>query len=167
VSKSVLVGYATIHGSTKEVAEAIAETLRESGLEVAFQPLREVRDLAGYSAVVVGAPLYMFKWHKDARRFLSRHREALGKMPVAVFALGPINNVEKEFTDARGMLGKALEKFPWLKPVEIALFGGKLDPAHFRFPYNLIPAMNKMPASDIRDWDAIHAWASGLVEKFR
>ena len=41
----VLVGYATQYGSTKEVAEAIAETLRENGLEVDLQPLNKVRTL--------------------------------------------------------------------------------------------------------------------------
>ncbi|HZD60636.1 MAG TPA: flavodoxin domain-containing protein [Anaerolineae bacterium] len=83
----VLVGYATRYGSTQEVAEAIAETLREGGLTVDIRPMREVRTLAGHSAVVLGAPLIMSHWHKDALRFLSRHREALMERPVAVFAL--------------------------------------------------------------------------------
>jgi menaquinone-dependent protoporphyrinogen oxidase len=95
MSDSVLVAYATSYGSTLEVAEAVAATLRERGLEVDIQPMRQVRTLAGYSAVVLGAPLYMFRWHKDARRFLSRHRQALTKHPpesirVAIFALGPL-----------------------------------------------------------------------------
>lgn len=45
----VLVGYATRYGSTQEVAEAVATTLRECGLEVDIQPLSKVRTLAGYS----------------------------------------------------------------------------------------------------------------------
>jgi menaquinone-dependent protoporphyrinogen oxidase len=40
---SVLVAYATRYGSTKEVAEAISQTLGESGLAVDLQPLRDVR----------------------------------------------------------------------------------------------------------------------------
>jgi hypothetical protein len=35
------------------------------------------------------------------------------------------------------------------------------------FPYNLIPALKQMPASDIRDWPAIRAWASGLAAQFQ
>ncbi len=42
MSTSVLVAYATRYGSTKEVAEAIAQTLGESGLAVDLQPLRDV-----------------------------------------------------------------------------------------------------------------------------
>jgi menaquinone-dependent protoporphyrinogen oxidase len=90
MSDSTLVAYATSYGSTREVAEAVAATLREHGLEVDIQPMRQVRTLAGYSAVVLGAPLYMFRWHKDARRFLSRNRQALTELPVAIFALGPL-----------------------------------------------------------------------------
>ena len=89
MSGKVLVGYATQYGSTKEVAEAIAETLRESGLEADLQPLSKVRTLESYSAVVLGAPLIMFHWHRDAINFLSRHRIALSERPVAIFALGP------------------------------------------------------------------------------
>jgi flavorubredoxin len=39
---SVLVAYATRHGSTQEVAEADAATLRECGLEVDIQPMRQL-----------------------------------------------------------------------------------------------------------------------------
>src|SRR5215469_569468 len=70
MSASILVAYATRYGSTQEVAEAIAATLRERGLAVDIQPMRDVRSLDQYRAVVLGAPLYMFHWHKDAIHFL-------------------------------------------------------------------------------------------------
>ena len=167
MSQSILVAYATTHGSTAEVAETVAETLREAGFAADARPARDVRNLAEYAAVVLGAPLYMFRWHKDARRFLSRHRGALTQKPVAVFALGPFNNEESEFQGAREQLDKALAKYPWLSPVAIEVFGGKFDPAGLRFPYNLIPAMKQMPVTDIRDWEAIRAWASALPAKFQ
>jgi menaquinone-dependent protoporphyrinogen oxidase len=161
----VLVGYATRYGSTQEVAEAVAATLRECGLAADLQPLREVRTLAEYSAVVVGAPLYMFRWHKDARRFLSRHRQALMERPVAIFALGPVHDPhdEKEWQDSWAQLDKELAKFPWLSPIALEMFGGQYDPAKLRFPISLF-AGNE-PASDLRDWTAIRAWASNLVPK--
>jgi len=167
MSHSILVAFSTIYGSTQEVAERIAATLRESGLEVDLQPIKQARSLDKYSAVVLGAPLYMFHWHKDALNFLSRHRTALAHKPVAIFALGPIHAEEKEFQDARAQLDKELVKFPWLTPVAIEIIGGKFEPAKFRFPHNLIPAMKNMPASDIRDWAAIRTWASGLAPKLQ
>jgi menaquinone-dependent protoporphyrinogen oxidase len=166
MSDSILVAYATRYGSTQEVAETVAATFRECGLAVDIQPMQEVRTLDKYRAVVLGAPLYMFHWHKDARHFLSRHREALSGRPVAIFALGPINNEEKEFQGSREQLDKELAKFPWLKPLALEIFGGKFDPAKLRFPYNM-PALKKMPASDIRDWTAIRAWANTLATTFQ
>jgi menaquinone-dependent protoporphyrinogen oxidase len=165
MSASVLVAYATRYGSTQEVAQAVAATLRDGGLAVDIQPMREVRSLAGYRAVVLGAPLFMFRWHKDALRFLSRHRAALAERPVAVFALGPTHDPHdaQEWQDSRAQLDKELAKYPWFRPVALEMFGGKYDPAYLRFPINLLAG--KVPASDIRDWTAIRAWASHLAAK--
>lgn len=162
MSTSLLVGYATRHGSTQEVAEVVAATLREGGLAVDLRLLREVRSLEGYSAVVIGAPLFMFRWHKDAKRFLSRHREALLERPVAIFALGPVHDPhdEEEWQNSWSQLDEELAKFPWLKPAAIEMFGGKYDPQKLRFPINVLAG--DAPATDIRDWDAIRAWAAGL-----
>ena len=162
---SVLVGYATRNGSTREVAEEIATTLRNDGIEVEVQPMRNVRTLAGYRMLVLGAPLYMFRWHKDALSFLSKHQEALKGLSVAVFALGPFHDEETEWQEVRSLLEKELAKFPWFAPVAHEVFGGKYDPAKLRFPLNLIPALKKMPASDIRDWAAIREWARALAKK--
>jgi menaquinone-dependent protoporphyrinogen oxidase len=167
MSTSVLVAYATRYGSTQEVAEAVAATLRERGLAVDIGPMREVRSLDQYHAVVLGAPLYMFHWHQDALHFLARHREALTQRPVAIFALGPIHAEEKEFQGAREQLDKELAKFPWLRPEAIAIFGGKFDSEKLTFPHNLVPALKKMPASDIRDWTAIRTWANDLAAQFQ
>ncbi|MBN2198961.1 MAG: flavodoxin [Candidatus Aminicenantes bacterium] len=168
--KPILLGYASRYGSTREVAEAVAVILSDKGLEVDLQPLRKVRSLDGYRAVVLGAPLYIGRWLKDARRFLSRHREALAKLPVALFTLGPLKKDEKDWADVQAQLDKVLAKHSWLKPVASELFGGKFDPAKLRFPYKLLvtlPAspLHRMPASDVRDWEKIRAWAAGLARK--
>ena len=161
---SVLVTFATRYGSTREVAQSIADTLKESGIEVDFQPIREVRSVEKYQAVVLGAPLYMFRWHKDARRFLSKHRKEIVQRPIAIFALGPIHDEEKEWQDVQKQLDKALAKYPWLNPAAVEIFGGRFDPARLRFPYSFLPAMKKIPASDIRDWAKIKSWAENLPD---
>ncbi|MBZ0289563.1 MAG: flavodoxin domain-containing protein [Anaerolineae bacterium] len=164
-STSVLIAYASSHGSTQEVAEAIAETLHADGITVTVEHMRKIKSLKGYGAVVLGAPLYMFHWHKDARHFLTNHREALVKQPVAVFALGPVGaGDEKEWQEARANLEKELSDFPWFVPVTVELFGGKLDPAGLGFPMKYM--MGKLPPADLRDWDAIRAWATSLPAKF-
>jgi menaquinone-dependent protoporphyrinogen oxidase len=172
MSASILVTYATRYGSTQEVAESVAATLRENGLEVELQPMRKVHTLAGYRAVVMGAPIYFGSLHKDAQRFLSQHRQALSERPVAVFVLGPTRDDEKERQGVRAQLDQELAKYPWLTPVALELFGGKYDPAKLRFPDNLIASLpaspsHNAPASDVRDWAAIRAWASNLAAKLQ
>lgn len=172
MTAQVLVAYATRYGSTQEVAGAVAATLREGGLGVDLEPMREVRALEGYGAVVLGAPLYIGHWHKDAQRFLVERREALAQRPVAVFALGPLSSDEQEMRGARDQLDEELERYPWLTPVAVEVFGGKYDPSKLGFSHRLLTALpasplHGLPASDVRNWTAIRAWASELVAKLR
>ena len=161
----ILLAYATRYGSTQEVAAAVAGTLREQGLAVDLQPMRDVRTLDGYAAVVLGAALYMYHWPKDALRFLSRHRDSLTSRPVALFALGPVHEPrdEQEWQASCTQLDHELARQPWLTPIAIELFGGTFDPTKLRFPLNKLAG--QAPASDARDWDAIRAWARTLAAK--
>jgi len=165
MSKKVLVGYATRYGSTKEVAETIACFVRESGFEVDVCQVRDIKTLTDYNAVILGAPLFMFHWHKDILRFLSKHQRILLNLQVAIFALGPTHDPydEQEWRDSWSQLNKELEKYSWLKPVEIEMFGGKYDPTKLKFPLKMMAG--SVPASDIRDEEAIQAWANKLVVK--
>jgi menaquinone-dependent protoporphyrinogen oxidase len=163
----VLITYATMSGSTQEIAEFIVRELREMGLDVEIQPCRSVNDLTEYRAVVLGAPLYMFHLHKDALHFLSRNQKRLCAMPVAVFAGGPFGaDAENEMPEVRKNLETELGRYPWLNPISVQLVGGRFDPTRLRFPYNLIPALKQSPASDVRDWEEIRGWARSLPDLF-
>ena len=159
--KPTLVAYATTYGSTREVADAVATALAEDGYDAVVRAARDVRSLEEFSAVVLGGALYFFRWHKHARRFLSRHKNSLRNLPIAVFGMGPFNDVEEDYVSARRHLDRSLEKHAWLEPRAVGIFGGRFDPSGLKFPHNN-PAMKQIPAGDIRDWDAIRAWAEGL-----
>ena len=168
MSTSVLVAYATKYGSTQGVAEEVAAALREHRFEVDCQPVNKVQSIDKYGAIVLGAPLYIGAWPKDALSFLARQQAALAGRPIALFALGPLSAEEKEREDARGHLDKVLAKLPWLKPLAVEVFAGKLDPAQLRFPDSLLtvlPAtpLHGMAAKDARDWTAIRTWAESLA----
>ena len=85
----VLVAYGTTNGSTAEIAEAVAKVLRKDGLTVDVLPAGSVASAASYEAVVVGGALYAGRRHKDARRFVRRHRRALAGRPLWLFRSGP------------------------------------------------------------------------------
>jgi len=162
---SILLGYATRYGSTKEAADVVAATLQEAGFQVDLQPAREVKSLVGYGAVVLGAPLQMYHWHEDVIRLLLRHQKAIQQVPVAVFALGPTTSPydEKEWTSARQQLDGDLATMPWFSPLDVRIFGGRMDPAKLRFPMNLFS--KAVPASDMLDLADVRAWAADLAGK--
>jgi menaquinone-dependent protoporphyrinogen oxidase len=157
VSACVLVAYASKHGSTREVAEAVADRLRAAGVRVDVRPASCVDHLDAYRGVVLGGALYTGRWHRDARRFLSRHRSALAQLTVAAFAVGPRTLEEADVASSRSQLDRALAHAPEVEPVTTAIFGGVVDPEKLSFPFA------KMPASDARDWDAIDRWADGVA----
>ena len=153
----VLVAYASNHGSTREVGEAICKPLEESGLRAHLRPAMDVRDLDGYAAVVLGGPLYMGHWHRHAHAFLRRNARSLAGLPLAVFALGPLHDDPKEWSEARAQLDTAIARHG-VEPRAVEMFGGRVDPSLLHFPFS------KMPAGDARDWDAIAAWGEALPE---
>ncbi len=167
MKNKVLVTFSTIHGSTQEIAETVAETLRGSNKQVEFLPMRKVQTLEGYDGVVLGAPLYMFRIHKDLFRFLSKHRKSIENgLPVAIFTSGPSGaGDEEEWQEVRKQVEKEMIKVSWFKPKVMEIFGGKFDPTKLRFPYNLIPALRQIPTTDLRDWKIIRNWAEQLGKK--
>jgi len=157
MTRRILVAYATKKGSTREVAEAIAARLEEDGIRTLVQPARDRVDLRTFDGVVLGGALYTGRWHRDARRFLRRHRRILRTLPVAVFGMGPSTADEHAMGGSLAQLERALARTRDITPVAVTVFGGVIDPARLRFPFN------RMPPSDARDWDAIGAWADEVA----
>ncbi len=147
----VLVAHASRHGSTTEVAARVAERLRELGHDATLRTARDRAPVDGYDLVVVGGSLYTGRWHAEARRFLRRQRDVLGRTSVAVFAMGPRRDDPEAWAASRDQLESALAKLAWLEPAAVAVFGGK-DPK----PKHGV-------VRDLRDWAAVDAWAESLV----
>jgi menaquinone-dependent protoporphyrinogen oxidase len=160
MQRTVLIAYATKHGSTRAVAEAVAECLGAHGFATHTCAAGAVDALSGYDGVVLGSAIYMGRLHPEARTFLRRHRSELEGLPVALFAMGPRTLADEDIAGSRAQLDEALAKEPTLRPLATAVFGGAFDPAQHRFPFN------RMPASDVRDWRAIRAWADDVATRF-
>lgn len=167
MTTSILVGFATRYGSTQEIAIEVASALLEAGLAVNLQPLKTISSLDGYHAVVIGAPLQMYRWHKDGLSFIAKQQKALTQIPSAVFAVGPVQSprVEQEWIDARAQIEKELAAFPWFKPVDVEVLGGAFNPEKLGGLMKLFA--KSAPASTARDTEAVKSWAKGLVEKLK
>jgi len=155
----VLVAYASRHGSTREVAERVCETIQATGLRAHLRPALGVDDLDGYGGVVLGGAFYMGRLHRHAHRFLRRHEAELADRRLAVFGSGPTDEEPVHWHRSREQLEAALARYD-LDPVAVGVFGERLDPSHLRFP------LSRMPAGDVRDWVAIAAWARSLPDLF-
>ena len=131
----------------QQVAEAIAATLRASELRVDVLRARLVISGEGWDLLVPGTPLHSGRWHRDAHRFLKRHRRELAPMPVAVFAMGHAPTPKDVSRRSRSQLGRAPTRRARLRPVATAVFGG-VGPA------------GQEQHRDLRDWAAIRNWAA-------
>jgi menaquinone-dependent protoporphyrinogen oxidase len=161
----VLVAYASKRGSTEEIAAAVAETLRDSGLEVECAESGDVDDLAPYDAVVLGSAVYVKRWRGEAKRFLRKHGKALAEMPVWVFSSGPVGDPD-EPQDASWLepprIVKSVEK---LGVREHVVFGGRV-PTDPRGPIEKAMVAGTPPEfRDRRDWGEIRAWATGIASQ--
>lgn len=66
MANKILVTYTSRTGWTVGVAEAIGKTLSENGARVDVLPMREVKDLSAYDAVVAGSGINGAAWRPEA-----------------------------------------------------------------------------------------------------
>jgi menaquinone-dependent protoporphyrinogen oxidase len=163
-----LVAYASKHGSTAEIAEAITERLRESGLDVDCVVAGDVGSLEPYDAVVLGSAVYTKRWRGEARHFLRKHGEALSQRPFWVFSSGPIGEpTDEEATSGWIEPAKVVEQVKELGARGHVVFGGRV-PADSHWPVHRAMERNIPPEfRDRRDWDEIRAWANRIAAEMR
>jgi len=162
VSK-VLVVYASKRGSTAEIAAAVAETLREEGLNTDLAAAGEVSELAEYDAVVLGSAIYMKRWRGDARTFLYKHKQELAEKPLWVFSSGPVGDPDNRPDESWVEPQKVVRAVEELGARGHVVFGGRV-PVKPRGPFERAMAQNTPPEyRDLRDWDEIRAWARGVA----
>ena len=193
--KKILVTYATMSGSTAEVAQAVGEEIAGEGAQVDVLPLEKVGGLSAYQAIVLGAPMIM-GWHHSAIGFLKRNRKELEHMPLAAFAtamsltssnetavkgvpvcVDPILakppkdprrlSFRENYSSVSRYASPILDAAAPARLVSVAFFGGKLDTNRLK-PLAKLFVMFVVQASpgDRRNWQAIRTWAGSLLHLF-
>jgi menaquinone-dependent protoporphyrinogen oxidase len=165
VSARTLVAYASRHGSTAEIAQAIAATLAERGLQAEARPARDVREISGYDLVIVGSAVYMNKWQGDAVDFLKRFERPLATLPVWLFSSGPTGGTAEAEAKVRELVaaqppapGEAGKRAARIGVRGHATFGGRVDDT-------MTGLLERwMPRGDWRDQEQVRAWAEAVAE---
>ena len=155
----ILVTAASKHGATAEIAEAIAATIRESGLETIALSPEQVHDVADYDAVVLGSGVYAGRWLEPARNLVVHHFEALASRPLWLFSSGPIGDPLEPTEEPRD----GAEYRRTLGARDHRVFAGKLNRGDLGWVERTITGMLKAPDGDFRDWEAIRAWAAEIA----
>ena len=159
----VAVAVASRHGSTAEVADAIADELRSSGHEVSVLPVETLDGTPEGDAVIVGSPLYLGRWMKDARHLAADLAAEAGDRPLYAFTCGPLGDPpEPEVPDGEEILGP-IEPLVRLHEV----LGGRLDPGELNRRERLVAGAVKAPEGDFRDFDAARAFARRVDRDLR
>lgn len=157
----ILVSAASRHGSTAEVADRIAGTLRSGlpgGTLVEVLPAADVGDVAGYDALVLGSSIYLGRWLEDARKLADRIA-VNPPGPVWLFSSGPIGNPAKPAGEPAEM-GELVRA---TQAREHRLFAGRLDRHQLGFGEKAMVRALRVPEGDFRDWDAITAWGTQIA----
>lgn len=188
--KKVLVTYITHSGTTRDVAEAIAEEITKTGIDAQVLELSEVKDSREFDAVVLGAPM-IIGWHRNALKYLKTHKAELASKPLALFLTGMSltespkpempgvelhldpklivppqkpgrYNHKESFTTLKHYLTPVLKSAP-ASLKALAFFGGRLDMYRLKW-YDAIFVMLVVGAKpgEKRNWPDIRAWGASL-----
>ena len=155
----ILVAYASVHGSTAEIARSVSLTLSRAGFDVDVLPVTEVKGVDGYNAVVLGSAVYAGRWRKDAYDFLERFAIDLKQKDVWLFQSGPLGHSAQYIVRSLPTNMAALAQY--LRVKGAATFGGKLQGgvggpiARFLERAGL--------AGDYRDFTEIRLWAEDVA----
>jgi menaquinone-dependent protoporphyrinogen oxidase len=169
---NAIVVYASKYGSTKSIAEFIAEKLRQQGTQAEARPVDAVHNPGDYDALVVGSAVYMGHWLKEAVEFVRRNRAVLANRPVWLFSSGPLGTETKD-AQGRDLIvvaePKEIAEFrEAIKPREHRVFFGALDGSKLGFAHQMmrkLPAARALfPEGDFRNWNDIAAWASNIAQ---
>jgi menaquinone-dependent protoporphyrinogen oxidase len=155
-----LVTAASKHGSTADIAAAVADGLRRRGLEADVRPPEAVVDLEGYDVVVVGSAVYAGHWLTDATEFVERHASALRWRDVWLFSSGPLGDPPEKVEEPADVVALLSES----GARGHAVFSGRLDPHDLGLGERLVARAVRAPLGDFRDWKDVDAWAGRIAQ---
>lgn len=166
--KKVLIAYASMHGSTGEVAGAIGKVLCDAGAAVDICTVKRVTDLSAYRAAVIGSAVRSERWLPEAKEFVASNRAVLSTIPTAYFltCLTLAHSSAESRLKVQSFLDPVREEIREVTPFSTGLFAGVLDYNKYSTTIQVVMRYKMwtkgVDAGDYRNWQAIRAWAEQL-----
>ena len=157
--------YASADGSTAEIAQRIAERLREHGHEASARPVGSAPRIEDVDAVVLGSAVHARQWLDDATAFVNTNRQALHHRPFWTFSVGMPDALPRPFrkmarTEETGIVAQLGD----LQPCGHQLFSGVVKPSQFPLASRVFLRLAGGRYGDFRDWPAIDRWATTISD---
>lgn len=162
-SMKILVVWASRHGSTEEVANAIVEELRAAGIDADIKKASEVTDIYGYDGFVLGSSVYMTQWEDSMRRFIKANQAELFEKELWAFSVG-LSGVQTGMPKDPVRVGPVLLR---IEPRDHKTFAGRLQPRELSLRERSIARLGGAVEGDFRDWDEIRDWARQVANDIK
>ncbi|MGP3769884.1 flavodoxin domain-containing protein [Streptomyces sp. SDT5-1] len=163
---TVLIVYATVHGSTRTVAQRVAARLSARGIRVDVAPVDAVPELTPYRQVVLGSAVHSGAWLPEAAAYARCHHEALASRQVWMFSVGmaaalpgPLRRLA-----ARTEPGPITAVVRAVHPRGYRRFSGVIRPEHLDRRGRILFRLLRCRYGDFRDWAEVDTWADGVAD---
>lgn len=171
--KKVLVGYASVHGSTRGIADRIAERLRSHGVDVECSPVNQFDAMPASAGIVLGSAIHDGHWLTEAEAFVQRNHDTLARRPVWLFSVSLVGDEGSAFPAPvaaplrwlrrRNMSKQLVAMRDAIAPREHRYFAGAVEREHWDRAGRAFFAAMRGRYGDHRDWPAVDAWADRIV----
>ncbi len=175
---TVLVAFASAHGSTQGIAERIASRLVEQGVEavaMAVETLPAGFDSGRFTAIIIGSAIQNGSWLPAASSWARANARGISAAPCWMFSVSTVGDQESAFPAALARLMRGARKetseITGLRGVLRARghrnFAGVIDGAHWGLPGRVFMAILRGKRGDHRNWPAIDTWADEIAAELR
>jgi len=170
---TLLVAYASLYGSTQEMAQTLTTFLRGAGHTVQLSPIDEFISPESYDAIILGSPIHCGLWARPMHQFLYQMRSRLQTQPLyawitcmRVLEEGGYAHAQKYYVTPE------IREIASLRSMEV--FAGRIVPASLSWE-DYSDLSRRYDGSheilhhqgDYRDWTRFRAWSEFIVQDLK
>jgi menaquinone-dependent protoporphyrinogen oxidase len=167
----ILIAFASIHGSTAEVAQFLGRVLRVYNAEVTVLSAGQVTTVDPYDAFVLGTAIEDGMWLHEMFEFLDRFQAKVAKKPNYLW-LNCIRVIEPDGYEHALKYYVHEPTIAALAARDVAVFAGKLKLESINWDERWLLSLRydgiERPAflnRDFRNWELIAAWGNKIAHE--